>query len=496
MSRAAILFPHQLFEESKLIKEDIPLYMVEEHLFFKQFKFHKQKLVFHRASMKQYETLLLDQKKKVVYVESHESISDIRKLITYLHLNGITEIMYQDTTDYLLEKRIHQSCISNKIKVQKFSGALFLNTTTENNAFFDGKKRMFQTDYYIHQRKTKNILMDEDKKPLGGQWSYDADNREKYPKGKQAPKLKKLPVNVAYKEAILYVENNFPNNYGKSEHTIVYPTTHQESKQWLEEFLECRFNEFGPYEDAMVAKEHVLHHSVLTPMLNVGLITPKEIVEKTLDYAKKNEIPLATVEGFVRQVIGWREFIRAVYDRKGVEERTKNYWGFTQKMPESFWTGTTGILPIDNTIKKLLETGYNHHIERLMILGNFMLLCEIDPNEVYTWFMTMYIDAYDWVMVPNVYGMSQFADGGLMSTKPYISGSNYVLKMSDYPKGEWCKVWDALFWNFMNKQQAFLSNPRLGMLIRTYDKMSDEKKSEINLLAERFKENGFCLHKK
>jgi deoxyribodipyrimidine photolyase-related protein len=492
MSRVAIVFPHQLFEESALLREDVPVYLVEEFLFFKQYPFHKQKLVFHRASMKQYHTFLLNQKKEVVYVESHETISDIRKLIPHLQAKGFSQIVYQDTTDYLLERRMHKACESSKIALHKISSSLFLKSTSENNAFFDSKKRMFQTDYYISQRKTKNILLEGDGKPLGGQWSYDAENREKYPKGKQAPKLQKLPLSPAYKEAKVYVEKHFGKNYGAIDSVIVYPTTHQESKQWLKEFLEQRFAEFGPYEDAMVAKEYVLHHSVLTPMLNAGLITPKEIVDTTLDYAQKNQIPIATVEGFIRQIIGWREFIRAVYERKGVEERTRNYWGFTQKMPESFWTATTGIVPVDNTIKKLLETGYNHHIERLMILGNFMLLCEIDPNEVYEWFMTMYIDAYDWVMVPNVYGMSQFADGGLMATKPYISGSNYVLKMSDYAKGDWCKVWDALFWNFMNKQRNyFLSNPRLGMLIRTYDKMSDEKKNEMNQLVIKFKGNGF-----
>jgi deoxyribodipyrimidine photolyase-related protein len=185
------------------------------------------------------------------------------------------------------------------------------------------------------------------------------------------------------------------------------------------------------------------------------------------------------LEGFIRQIVGWREFIRAVYELKGTEERTKNFWGFTRKIPESFWKGETGILPIDLTIKKVLETGYCHHIERLMVLGNFMLLCEFDPEEVYRWFMELFVDAFDWVMVPNVYGMSQFADGGIMSTKPYISGSNYLMKMSDYPKGEWQAVWDGLFWHFMDKQRAFfLKNPRLGMLVRTFDKMSEDKKQE------------------
>ena len=187
----------------------------------------------------------------------------------------------------------------------------------------------------------------------------------------------------------------------------------------------------------------------------------------------------------MRQLIGWREFIRGVYEAKGREERTRNFWGFTRPMPPAFYKATTGIPPVDNTIKRVMQTGYCHHIERLMILGNFMLLCEIDPDEVYRWFMELFIDAYDWVIVPNVYGMSQFADGGLMSTKPYISSSNYILKMSHYPKGDWQSIWDGLFWRFMHlHRDFFLKNPRLSMLIRTFDKMEPAKQQQHLHIAE------------
>jgi deoxyribodipyrimidine photolyase-related protein len=226
---------------------------------------------------------------------------------------------------------------------------------------------------------------------------------------------------------------------------------------------------------------------LISPLLNSGLLTPDLIISKSLVYSEKNNIPLNSTEGFIRQIIGWREFIRGIYQCNGSSQRTKNFWGFNRKIPASFYNGTTGILPLDDTIKKVISTGYCHHIERLMILGNFMLLCEFDPDEVYKWFMELFIDSYDWVMVPNVYGMSQFADGGLMSTKPYISGSNYILKMSDYSKGDWHAIWDALFWRFMNvNRDFFLKNPRLGMLVRSYDKMTDEKKESIQNTSESF----------
>jgi deoxyribodipyrimidine photolyase-related protein len=229
-------------------------------------------------------------------------------------------------------------------------------------------------------------------------------------------------------------------------------------------------------------------------MLNIGLVTPAEVLERALSPKVANGIPLNSMEGFVRQVLGWREFIRAVYLREGGFQRTRNYWGFHRRIPASFYDGSTGIVPFDGVLSKVLQTGYAHHIERLMVLGNFLLLCEFDPDEVYRWFMELFIDAYDWVMVPNVYGMTQFADGGLMTTKPYISGSNYLAKMGDWEAGpvlpsghRWGEVWDALFWRFMHvHRDFFLSNPRLGMLVGTFDRMQPAKRERHLKVAEDF----------
>ena len=471
-----IVFPHQLIEQSILTSLCDTIYLVEEHLFFKHFNFHKKKIAFHRASMKFYESYLQSKNITVVYIDSFDELADIRKLIPYLKSKGVQSFDYLDTTDYWLEKRIVSTCKDYDIQANKKPTPLFLNTSEELASFFATKKRMFQTDFYKHQRLNKNILVEKQDKPIGGKWTFDDENRLKYPKGKTVPKTTFLNPNTFYSEAITYTEKHFSSNYGELNTDFIYPTTYDESKSWLAEFFKTRFSEFGAYEDAIVENENILHHSVLTPMLNVGLLSPKFVIEEALSYASNHEVPLNSLEGFIRQIVGWREFIRAVYELKGSEERSKNYWGFKRKIPESFWNGSTGIEPIDSTIKKVLETGYAHHIERLMVLGNFMLLCEFDPDDVYRWFMELFIDAYDWVMVPNVYGMSQFADGGLMATKPYISGSNYLMKMSDYKKGEWQPVWDGLFWRFMHvHRDFFLKNPRLGMLVRTFDKMPDEK---------------------
>ena len=475
--RIGLLFPHQLFEQNPLIEKADTIYLVEEWLYFKQFNFHQQKIFFHRASMKAYQSHLLSLNINVEYIDSFNDLSDIRKLIAHIKSTGIDAFEYIDTTDQWLEKRIKQSCDQHGVNAYKNLSPLFLMSTEENANYFSGRKRMFQTDFYKNQRQQRNILMDTDKIPMGGKWTFDDENRLKYPKGKTPPPVHFLASNQLHEEAAQYVRQYFPDNYGNLNPQFIYPTNFADSKQWLKTFFATRFAEFGAYEDSIVTKEIFLHHGVLTPMLNVGLLTPQYVIDEALAYASAHDIPINSLEGFIRQILGWREFIRAVYELKGNEERTRNYWGFTRKIPASFWNGTTGIEPIDSTIKKILETGYCHHIERLMVLGNFMLLCEFDPNEVYRWFMEMFIDAYDWVMVPNVYGMSQFADGGLMSTKPYISGSNYLMKMSDYPKGDWQAVWDGLFWRFMHvHRDFFLRNPRLGMLVKTFDKMPEQKR--------------------
>ena len=478
MKAINLIFPNQLFEHSQLLENGFPIFLVEELLFFKHYNFHKQKIAFHRATMKHYEAFLISKNIEVDYIESSKDISDIRELIPYLKSIGITNISYIDPVDNWLQKRIAKGCLDNSIEKNVYDSPLFLNTKEDLQPFFrSDKKKYHQTSFYTAQRNNRHILIDPDGKPTGGKWTFDAENRKKYPAKKTPPAIQFPDVDSFYKEALEYVDKNFSTNIGQLTTNGLYPTNFKTSKLWFQQFLEQRFLEFGTYEDAIVAENSILNHSVLTPMLNTGLITPAYVIEQSIAFAETNNIPINSLEGFVRQIIGWREFIRGMYESRGSDERTRNFWGFTKKIPKSFYDGTTGIYPIDQTIKKTLETGYCHHIERLMVLGNFMLLCEFDPDEVYRWFMELFIDSYDWVMVPNVYGMSQFADGGLMATKPYISGSNYLMKMSNYKKGEWQAVWDGLFWRFMDTHRSFFrQNPRLGMLVAMFDKMPQEKR--------------------
>ena len=486
MNTINIIFPHQLFKENPLIEKEGEFYLVEEPLYFQYFKFHVQKLILHRSSMKFYHEFLLKKNKNVIYLDFSDLNSDIRKLIPYLKKQGCQKINYIDTNDNYLERRLSQTAKNQKIQLHKTESPMFLNSSLDLKTFFDSKKKKFyQTSFYISQRKKLKILIDSGDSPVGGKWSFDTENRKKYPKEKTPPKVAELAVDHLFQEASSYVQKNFKSNPGIFTDKPIYPHNHELADEWLELFLKNRLSDFGTYEDAIVQNEFFLNHSVLSPLLNCGLITPEQIINKVLLFQDK--YPLNSIEGFIRQIIGWREFIRGIYNVKGSVERTTNFFRFNRKIPSSFYDGTTGILPVDITIKKVQKTAYNHHIERLMVIGNFMMLCEFDPDEVYRWFMEHYVDAYDWVMVPNVYGMSQFADGGLMSSKPYISSSNYLKKMSDFPDGDWRKIWDGLYWRFIDlNRELFNKNIRMKFMVNMLDKMTPEKKESHFKIAKSY----------
>ena len=328
----------------------------------------------------------------------------------------------------------------------------------------------------------------EGEQPQGGKWSFDDENRKKVPKTlvSEIPRLaeaRRDPIDIAARD---HVQKNYGKHPGSLER-LIYPTSHKAAKKWLDDFLRHRFSRFGDFEDAMVSGEHWLWHSVLTPMLNTGLLTPKTVVDRTLRFAKRNEVPINALEGFTRQIIGWREFMKATYDDLGVTMRTTNHWGHTRAIPTSFYDASTGILPLDDVIRRILATGYCHHIERLMVLGGFMFLCEFNPDEIYRWFMEMFVDSYDWVMVPNVYAMSQHADGGQITTKPYFSGSSYIRKMSNYPGGDWTTIWDGLYWRWIwNHRTELAKNPRWAMMCAMVRKMAPAKRSAHLEVAERY----------
>lgn len=477
--KAALILPHQLVEKLPFTRDEVGLvFLYEDPLFFTQLPFHKAKLVFHKASMLAYASLLKQQQFKVEVIPFKSTENSLQK---QLSAHGVLSLCLIDPVDDYALKNI-KSALGNEVSIELFSNPSFLLTETEALKFLGDKKTYRFSEFYKKMRHKLSILIDSSGQPEGGQYSFDADNRKRMPKGHVPPALPQLKASKTWSEATQWVEEHFPNNPG--EIGLVYPVEHVEARKWLSNFINEKLKTFGPYEDFISTKEPFIYHSLLSPLLNSGLISPYAVIKSALS---QKDVPLASLEGFLRQVIGWREFIRALYIKAGRKERTRNFFNFSRKLPKSFWKGTTGIEPVDHAIQNVLKTGYCHHIERLMVLGCFMLLCEIDPDEVYAWFMELFIDAYDWVMVPNVYGMSQFADGGLFATKPYICGSNYILKMSDHKKGPWCDVWDGLYWRFIEMHRdLFLKNHRSSMLVKTLEKMDPERKKRIFDAAETF----------
>jgi len=481
MTCALLVWPHQLFDPHPGLDHDPDrIVLFEDPLFFGDprypMRFHKQKLWLHRASMGHYKACLEEQGHAVT-VHGHEpDEQSVHMLLGRLQEDGVDRVIAADPVDFVANRRLRAAVDDVDLELDLLPSPGWLNTREQNEDWSQGRKRWFMAEYYKAQRRRLDILMDDDE-PMGGKWSFDEDNRKKVPRKLygEIPELPGVEHDEIDEQARDSVERDFPDAIGSID-TLIYPTRHAQARDWFQAFLKERFERFGDYEDAIVAGRSWLWHAVLTPMLNIGLLTPDYVVRETLDYAGKNDIPINALEGFIRQVIGWREFMRATYEALGVDMRTTNHWNHTRSIPASFYDGSTGIEPIDDTIRRVLKTGYCHHIERLMVLGGFMFLCEFDPDEVYRWFMEMFVDSYDWVMVPNVYAMSQHADGGLITTKPYFSGSNYIRKMSDWKAGDWADTWDGLYWRFIwTHRKALAKNPRWAMMCRTAERMDEEK---------------------
>lgn len=484
MMEATLILPSQLFQSHPAIKKGRAIWLAEEFLFFKIKPFHRQKLILLRLAMKEYETFLRRKGHTVHYIETNE-LKKRGDLCNLLGKKKIKKLHLAEETDLWLNEDLQKGARKYGWDLHTYPSPMFLSTADELSLFFKGKNHYSMAPFYAYQRKKLDILM-KDGKPQGGKFSFDIENRKKAPKTLSLPKIPIPKQTKKIKEAIAYVESHFPHAIG-NKGPFLYPSTFEGAEEALNDFIEHRLSSFGDYEDAILKNESHLFHSVLTPCLNIGLITPRQIIDQVLKASEKKKIPLNSLEGFLRQIIGWREFMRACYLLKGNKERTTNYFRHKKPLPKGFWDGTTGIEPIDTTIQKILDTGYCHHIERLMVLGNFLLLTETDPDAVYDWFMRYFVDAYDWVMVPNVYGMSQYADGGLITTKPYISSSNYLLKMSDYKKGPWTDIWDGLFWRFLEKHKDLASkNPRMRMLTIYLKKNRAEINKKITLAQKHF----------
>ena len=460
--------------------------MAEDNGLCSYIKHHKSKIALFFSAMRSYRDQLKNNSYKVIYYDANNNFSTsyFDKLLDIVKSNKIEKIEIYEIEDKPFERDFLEFCKTNNIEITFLPSPMFIDSRGSFKHFLGDKKFHLQANYYKQMRKKKKLLL-EDNKPIGGRWSFDEDNRKKLPSGYEIPKLPIIKPYKEFSEISNVININFSNHPGELHSWM--PHSYEQIVEWLEIFFKERFNEFGHYEDAIDKNEHFINHSVLSSSLNLGLITPKEVIDKSIDYAEKNDIPLNSLEGFIRQIIGWREFIRGIYQNYGDQMVKSNYWNHKNKLTAAWYDGSTGIEPLDEAIKGAIKYGYTHHINRLMILSNIMNLCNIDPNEIYKWFMEMFIDSSDWVMVPNVYGMGTFADGGIFATKPYICGSSYILRMSNFKKGDWCDIVDGLYWKFIEeKKDFFITNPRLSLMIRALEKLNPDRKKHIFECANNF----------
>jgi deoxyribodipyrimidine photolyase-related protein len=468
---ASIILPNQLFDTPVDQEEK---YLIEHPKYFTDKDFHKQKLILHRASMKAY-----SEKINGEYIEFSEASEKLEEIF-----RESEEVNMYDPVDHEIRESFEDLAeeFDTDLKFLKSPG-FFVSKTWSKNYFEDHE--YYQLSYYKEMRKKFDVLIKDDGGPVGGKWSFDPENRKKMPEDIEKPEIPQFSSEKV-EEARKYVEENFEDNPGNTEN-FIWPTTREQALENLDDFLENRLEKFGDYQDAIDSDIKFGFHSLLSSSINIGLLTPETVIEKTLEAHKEHDYPMNSLEGFIRQIIGWREFIRAMYELEP-DMTQANFWDADNKLPEEFYTGETGLPPVDDSIQHALDDAYCHHIERLMVLGNVMLLVEIDPNEVYDWFMEMFIDSYEWVMVPNIYGMSQYAYENMM-TKPYISSSNYIGKMSHYEGGKWEDYWDGLYWNFINKHQEKISGiHRMSFMTSTLERMNEETVEEHIKNAEAFKQ--------
>ena len=479
-----LVYPHQLFVEHLEAPAGTTLVMVEDDLFFRQYRFHVQKLVLHRASMRRFAARLRDASFDVEVLETDADTTTGERLTALLERLRPTEISVFDVVDDWLSRDLLRAVDAaglDPTAVDVLESPAFL-TSREHIADWFGRHPARMQHFYSWQRQRLDVMVDGGQ-PVGGHWSYDTENRKKLPRRHVVPGVPWPDRHPAVDEAIAWVGEAFPDNPGDAS-AFHWPTSHDEAEDAYETFLAERFSQFGPFEDAISVEHPFLFHSAISPSLNSGLLSPADVVGRALDV---DGIDLPSLEGFVRQVIGWREYMRATYVLYGRRMRTSNRLHHTRPLDPGWWTATTGLPPVDLVVGRVLEHGWSHHIERLMVAGNAMCLLRTDPDAVYEWFMEMYVDAYDWVMVPNVYAMSQFAAGEAITTKPYVSGSNYLRKMSDLPAGDWTTDWDGLYWTFVrDHRDVFEGNHRSTMMTRMYDGMDPAKKAAHTRAAARW----------
>ena len=464
-------------------------------------RYHQQKLTLLYSAMRHYAADLKKQKFATLYhhLTDTPAGADYATILSHwIQKHKIREIHLLDPNEY---DTFHSlSALSKKlgVPIHRHASPQFLVPRAEFATWAEGKKHLLMETHYRRLRTERNILLDAKGKPEGGDWNLDDQNRRTYREfAKANPTVPPFPPPIQdpiVKKVAQEVAAHFPTHPGQADQLWV-PVTRAGALDWLKTFIRQRLAQFGPWEDTMVEGQQILFHSVLSPLLNIGLLTPQECIQAAEKAYREGKAPLNSVEGFIRQILGWREFIHGIYWLKMPEYRKANFLGADRPLPRWAYTGETDMRCVSQAIHGAVDHAYNHHIQRLMVLGNYFLLGGYEPQAVLRWYTEMYLDAYDWVMVPNVLGMILFADGGFFATKPYAAGAAYQDKMGNHcascqfdPKqreGPKACPFHSLYWNFFGQHaKLFGKNPRIGMMVKIWEKKTpaDQKQIRQNAL--------------
>ncbi|MCH8567672.1 MAG: cryptochrome/photolyase family protein [Balneolales bacterium] len=480
------LFP----EEVK--PENVSLIFCESADVFRRLPFHKKKIVYTWSAQRHFAKECAEAGFHVVYLKGD---AEPAKQIEEWLESGREDITlsYMEPAEWDLRASFESLKKGFGSRVTMHRNTFFLSDPEEwKKKIADGYLMEY---FYREMRKRTGYLM-QDGKPEGGQWNFDKDNRKKLPAKQNPPRPVEFSADDITLEIMQEVEQTFPDNWGKAE-GFCFAVTREEALRATDDFFRKRFADFGPYEDAMAVGEYFVYHSTLSIYMNNGLLGAAELCDRAMDYYREGKAPINSVEGYIRQIIGWREYIRNYYEAMMPAVRDANAFGFTNDIPEAFWSGETRMKCISECVKPVKRFGYSHHIPRLMVLSNYSNLTETDPRKLLEWFWYGYLDAWEWVVLPNVLGMSTFADGGVLASKPYVSSGNYINKMSDYCKschysvsaktGAKACPFNYLYWNFVDKHRtAFEENGRVSFMLNMLDKKTEEEIAQIRESSESY----------
>lgn len=480
--------------------------LMEMHQETNYVKHHIQKIIAFFLAMESMSKWLTESKHDVLYLQLDDSknTGSLGKNLQWIiEEYGISQVEYQQPDEYRLDEQLKSLSASLDLPFVSVDTEHFLTTRDELATFFEGKKTLLMESFYRYMRKKYNLLMDpmDASQPLTGKWNYDHENRGSIKSKHEI--VQPLVFKKEIQSILSRIKSQNVASIGSVDaEAFIWPSTPDESRELLRFFLEQCLPVFGKYQDAMVERAWSVYHARISFSMNSKMLHPLEVVKSAISHWEENQdtITIAQVEGFVRQIIGWREYMRGVYWKEMPDYGTMNYFDHQRKLPNFYWSGQTKMNCMQKSIQQSLDYAYAHHIQRLMVTGNFALLAGIDPDELDKWYLGIYIDAIEWVEITNTRGMSQFADGGIVGTKPYVSSANYINKMSDYCKGCYydksVKVGDracpfnSLYWNFYEVNRPLLGkNPRVGMMYRVWDRNSDSQKRDILNQAEYYLNN-------